>query len=460
MSSRRCEGGDPQDDRVWLGRANLATWLGQFDEAGRWLDACETRSGPTTRRSGRLAWNSPGRRRMSRGSGVPWTICRRAGSSRSRSSGSGAGWPRGPAMTRSSGETLQALVDEEPGRYRGLGPAGRAGPEGRAARRGRRVPQEEGRDETSCASGTRRSPSATTATQHAGELGRLAESLGRRIEARGWSLIRRGRAVAGSSLPGAGGPDARRRRRPDGRLAGGRSPPPRDDATPRDRPTGRATAGAGAGGLRRPGRVRRAPVLPRQRPHPQESPADRGDVRGRRAARLRRRRLARRLCRPGRVLSRRPGLAASARRRPPLPQPGRRPLRGRDPARGDRRLPRRLRPRRGRRRLRQRRPARPVRHPMAIVCPLPQPGRRDVRGRHDRGRAWAATATGRPRRPSPTSTATAISTSTSAITSGTTRQPQALRAPRLAERPRVQPARFPVAARPRLPQRRRAGSST
>ena len=49
--------------------------------------------------------------------------------------------------------------------------------------------------------------------------------------------------------------------------------------------------------------------------------------------------------------------------------------------------------------------------------PLPQPGRRDLRGR-DRARpAWAATATGRPRRPSPTSTATATSTSTSATTS-------------------------------------------
>ena len=33
--------GDPQDDRVWLGRANLAIWLGQLDEARRWLDACE-----------------------------------------------------------------------------------------------------------------------------------------------------------------------------------------------------------------------------------------------------------------------------------------------------------------------------------------------------------------------------------------------------------------------------------
>jgi enediyne biosynthesis protein E4 len=30
----------PDDDRVWLGRANLATWLGRFDEAETWLKKC------------------------------------------------------------------------------------------------------------------------------------------------------------------------------------------------------------------------------------------------------------------------------------------------------------------------------------------------------------------------------------------------------------------------------------
>ena len=30
----------PQDDRVWLGKAHLATLLGQFDEARTWLDRC------------------------------------------------------------------------------------------------------------------------------------------------------------------------------------------------------------------------------------------------------------------------------------------------------------------------------------------------------------------------------------------------------------------------------------
>jgi tetratricopeptide (TPR) repeat protein len=33
----------PEDDRVWLGRANLAIRTGAYDEAGRWLDACQRR---------------------------------------------------------------------------------------------------------------------------------------------------------------------------------------------------------------------------------------------------------------------------------------------------------------------------------------------------------------------------------------------------------------------------------
>ena len=45
----------------------------------------------------------------------------------------------------------------------------------------------------------------------------------------------------------------------------------------------------------------------------------------------------------------------------------------------------RLRPRRGGGRLRQRRPARPVRHALAVLRALPQPGRRHLRGR-DRAR--------------------------------------------------------------------------
>ena len=75
--------------------------------------------------------------------------------------------------------------------------------------------------------------------------------------------------------------------------------------------------------------------------------------------------------RPGRAV---PAPRESGRRRPALPQPGRRHLRGRHRTRRPRPRRRRLRPRRRRRRLRQRRPARPVRHPMA-----------GLRAHHNRG---------------------------------------------------------------------------
>ncbi|MBX6314889.1 MAG: VCBS repeat-containing protein, partial [Isosphaeraceae bacterium] len=47
----------PQDDRVWLGRANLAIRSGDFAEAERWLDACQGRrpEDPAVWRA-RLAW--------------------------------------------------------------------------------------------------------------------------------------------------------------------------------------------------------------------------------------------------------------------------------------------------------------------------------------------------------------------------------------------------------------------
>ena len=101
--------------------------------------------------------------------------------------------------------------------------------------------------------------------------------------------------------------------------------------------------------------------------------------------------------------------------RPPLPQPGRRHVRGRHRVGRASAFPG-LRPRRRRRRLTTTTATPTSSSPAGGVRPLPQPGRRHVRGRDRGGRASAATATGRPRRPSPTSTATATSTSTSATT--------------------------------------------
>ena len=47
----------PDDDRVWLGRANLAIRTGAFDEAKHWLDAChERRPEDVPTRTARLSW--------------------------------------------------------------------------------------------------------------------------------------------------------------------------------------------------------------------------------------------------------------------------------------------------------------------------------------------------------------------------------------------------------------------
>src|SRR5262249_43492065 len=40
---RALERADNNDDRVWLGRASLATLTGRYDEAAKWLDSCASR---------------------------------------------------------------------------------------------------------------------------------------------------------------------------------------------------------------------------------------------------------------------------------------------------------------------------------------------------------------------------------------------------------------------------------
>ena len=72
---------------------------------------------------------------------------------------------------------------------------------------------------------------------------------------------------------------------------------------------------------------------------------------------------------------------------PALPEPGRRHVRGRHQAIRPESNAGRLRPRRISRRLRQRRALRYLRDPVALVCPVPQPRRRYLRGRDAKGRA-------------------------------------------------------------------------
>ena len=45
----------PDDDRIWLGKANLAIRVGSYEEAARWIDAC-LRAAPTIPPSGGRDW--------------------------------------------------------------------------------------------------------------------------------------------------------------------------------------------------------------------------------------------------------------------------------------------------------------------------------------------------------------------------------------------------------------------
>ena len=163
-------------------------------------------------------------------------------------------------------------------------------------------------------------------------------TLGREFDARAWSLLARGRGRRADGRPARAGRSSRPRlsdgRRPVGTLGGAQPIRPADARRTTGRPHGtrrradrriasRNPASSAALGraapLRRRRRGGRPPLHLRQRPDA-AAPASRDDVGRRGPDRLRRRRLARRLLRPGRAA---PRLRPAARER-------------REPAAGDR----------------------------------------------------------------------------------------------------------------------------
>ena len=92
----------PDDDRVWLGLADLATRAGRFEEAGEWLARCERArpDDPAVWRA-RLNWAS-GRRPARRGRARGEPICPARALLRPGCSSSAPGWPRGAATARPS----------------------------------------------------------------------------------------------------------------------------------------------------------------------------------------------------------------------------------------------------------------------------------------------------------------------------------------------------------------------
>jgi tetratricopeptide (TPR) repeat protein len=175
----------PEDDRVWLGRANLAARSGRLEEASGWLDAClERRPDDPAVWQARLEWALAAGRadEALRASGhLPagrlaatevlalraWFAARRGDAEAERSA-------------------LEALLEQEPGASEALERlavlASRSGLTGRSAELRRR------KDGVDRAQARYRRLMGAPATAHASarELAELAESLGRWFEARGW----------------------------------------------------------------------------------------------------------------------------------------------------------------------------------------------------------------------------------------------------------------------------------
>ncbi len=137
---------DPNDDRVWLGQANLAAWTGRLDESSRWLARCAER-----RPHDEPVWRA--RLALARSAADAETVSLAADHlSLARFTKAEVLALRAWLAARKGDvaierNTLASLVTEDPGDIRRMGSARRActpdGPEGR----GRGVSQEEGRSQ-------------------------------------------------------------------------------------------------------------------------------------------------------------------------------------------------------------------------------------------------------------------------------------------------------------------------
>ena len=186
--------GDPNDDRVWLGQANLAIWMGKFEEAARWLAACEKR-----RPDDQPVWLA--RLALAMGS-------RDAARARLAATHIRAAWFQPLDVLRlrawyaaflgddqAERRALTALLAEEPGNTNAWARLAEL-----AVKAGQHSEAESFRKKQADSSARRARYASLIKfderSRHAEELGKLAQQLGWPIEARGWSLIQQGRAKA------------------------------------------------------------------------------------------------------------------------------------------------------------------------------------------------------------------------------------------------------------------------
>ncbi len=187
--------GDAEDDRVWLGQAHLAIWLGKYEEAAEWLDRCASRrpadDQPIWEARLELAMGTRdgpaamiAMRHLEAGRWSPIEVLRlRAWFASSLGSdqterdallaltgaepGNGPAWARLAELDVRSGDAAEAKSFREKQEW-----ASKA-----FARYAKLIAMEE-------------------RARHVSELRELATQLGRQVEARGWTLIAEGRAAA------------------------------------------------------------------------------------------------------------------------------------------------------------------------------------------------------------------------------------------------------------------------
>ena len=209
-----CSSATPNDDRIWLAKANRAILSGRSDEAVALARQVQGNAGPKTRRSGKPTSRWRGPRATPRRPLKRWSNCQPGGFQRPISFASAcwilgrsgdaqrrtecterASWPKTPAIPpRGIGSPSwpsRGATSPRPSDFAGAKP--------RSSLWRHRYFKLIDRDDR---------------TENAGELARLAAALGRKEEARGWSLVLNGLAgsrIARSTTSQAGRSDQRSR---------------------------------------------------------------------------------------------------------------------------------------------------------------------------------------------------------------------------------------------------------
>jgi hypothetical protein len=186
--------GDPEDDRVWLGKANLAIWTGEFATAAKGLDACEkrrpddqpvwlarlalavaTRDVDTARRAiGRLHLRYF----------LPCEVCRLGA------------WLTSFGENRDAERrALNDLVAIEPGNANAWARLAELAVEAKDRASGESFRRKQA-EATALRERYTKLVMSDDRSAHIEDLERTAQELGRLLEARGWKLIRESRAAA------------------------------------------------------------------------------------------------------------------------------------------------------------------------------------------------------------------------------------------------------------------------